>query len=490
MADTKRCSACRKSKPLTEFHVDRGTKTGRKSQCSACRTNVELGRQRKFAKTADDRDARIAAEARARLESDFDSLRPEDFDVSVGNDPKRDPAMAARAAREKRQEYNRQMGEHANAIRNAKLAADAGEDVLGVMPGESAKYGTVLAEQERRFQNRKLARSVSLLDAAELLNQRRYKELAATYFRDKIKATGYAAKRKNRKAKRSVCLMLSDLHLGAELSGRDNPIAFGAVEEARRLEYVLRQTLDYKPQYREQSELVLMLGGDMIEGYLLHDLRDGAPLAEQKCIFWRHFRSFIAHCAAQYPSVRVFCQPGNHGRDKVRHPGRATSRKWDGHEWEMYWALREMSSGLPTVKWQIDLRAVTVIDLYGASVGLSHGDTEIKLGDPDTRSVQNAQALDRINATRMYGVEFAAWVFGHFHKPRYHPRNPRVLFNGGLLPPNGHARTQGYIGEPCGQWLWEAVEGYPVGDLRFIEVSESQDRDEQLGKLIVPFRID
>jgi hypothetical protein len=32
------------------------------------------------------------------------------------------------------------------------------------------------------------------------------------------------------------------------------------------------------------------------------------------------------------------------------------------------------------------------------------------------------------------------------------------------------------------------VEGYPIGDARFIEVGPAQDKDEKLGKIIEPFR--
>jgi hypothetical protein len=131
-----------------------------------------------------------------------------------------------------------------------------------------------------------------------------------------------------------------------------------------------------------------------------------------------------------------------------------------------------------------------VVDLYGSKLGVTHGDTEIKLGNPDTKATQNAQSLDRINSTRAFGVEFDAWAFGHFHTPRYHPRNPRVVWNGALVPPNGYARSAGFVGEPCGQFLWEAVEGYPVGDVRFIEVGVAQDHDEKLGTIITPFRFE
>lgn len=479
------CRTCGKAQDPSCFAEQRDRSSGHKSQCKTCEAAAQRVRAEKSTAAADARTATALAATRARLESDFDSLKPEDFDVTVGNDGRHD----AKASAEKRQEYSRSMGEHAQALRAAAIASSRGEgDVLDNMPPESGTYIGKLAEQERRFGNRRIARSISLAEAHEALSIRRFKEAAAEYLRDKIEPTGYARKAPGNTAKRSVVLLLSDLHLGAELSALDEPMPFRAVEEARRLEYVIRQALDYKPQYRDKSELVLLLNGDLIEGQLMHDFRDGAPLTEQKVVFWRYFQQILGLCAQQYPSVRVVCQPGNHGRDLVRHPGRATSRKWDGHETELYYGLREMSRSLVNVSWTIDFRAVSCVDLHGSRLGLTHGDTEVKIAHPDTAAAKNGQTFDRINAARVYGVEFDAWAIGHFHTPRYHPRNPRVVYNGALVPPNGHARASGYIGEPCGQFIWEAVAGFPVGDLRFIEVGIAQDRDEQLGTLITPFR--
>lgn len=344
------------------------------------------------------------------------------------------------------------------------------------------------AELEDR-QVQRLRHSTSLSAAHEALAIRRFQEACRTYLRDKITPTGYALKAK-RPIKRTVVLLLSDLHLGADLSGRENPVPFGKVEEARRLEFVVRQAIDFKPQYRDQSELLLILNGDMIEGYLLHDLRDGAPLTEQMVVFWRYFRTIIGVLSQTFPRVRVECQPGNHGRDRMRHPSRATSSKWDGHEWRMYYALAEMCSGLKNVTFNIPFRAVSVVDLYGSKLGITHGDTEVKLGPPDRAAEANAHTLDRINSTELYGCKIDAWALGHYHTPRHQPRDPIVVWNGGLIPANGHGRSSGYIGEPCGQFLWEASPGFPVGDVRFIKVGPEQDRDEKLGKLIEPFRFD
>lgn len=470
----KKCTKCERVLPITAFSPDRG---GYKKQCKACRRPVERDRMRKI---DDERAERELKEQEERIKSEYAALKPEDFDVSVGNQT-RTPLEAKMAAKEKRQEFNKNMGEFAQGLREV---AQGGE-----MPAKNGKYIAELAEQERRFGNRRRARSLSLAAAQEALAVAHFKEAAERYFKDKIVPTGYALKKPTPK-KRSVCLLLSDLHLGSELSSLDEPMPFGAVQEARRLEYVVRQALDYKTQYRKDSELVLLLNGDLIDGQLMHDFRDGAPLAEQKVVFWKYFQPIIGVCAQQFPSVRVICQPGNHGRDKVRHPGRATSRKWDGHETEMYYALSMMASNLKNVSWQIDHKAVSVVDLYGAKLGLTHGDTELKLSDPDTKAQQNFQVIDRVNSARVFGCEFDAWAFGHFHKGRYQPRTPRILWNGALVPPNGYARAAGYVGEPCGQWVWEAVEGYPVGDLRFIGVGPSQDNDERLGTIIKPFRFE
>ena len=495
--DRKACSDCGITKAINDYHVNRKHKDGHEGMCKLCRNAAQAERDAAKSTKLDDNNDLIvaAAEARARrIASDMDALKLEDFDdeydVGVGNvDSKEARKISAKASKEKRQEFNAEMGAHAEDLkRAASTAYRRGGDVASAMSGKSGSYIAKLAEQERRFGNRRLARTISLSQAAEAMSLQLYKQVAEEFFTDKIVATGFGVRPARKPMKRSAVLLLSDLHLGAELSSLDEPMPFRAVEEARRLEYILRETIDYKPRYRADTELVLCLNGDLIEGQLMHQIGAGAPLTEQKAIFWTYFRRFLAECSAAFPSVRVFCQPGNHGRDKVRHPGRATWRKWDGHEFELYWALQQMCSGLKNVVFDVSFRAVTAINLHGAIVGMTHGDTEIKLGHPDGGAKNNARALDRVNATLVHGHKFDAWLFGHFHSGRVMYTDIPLVWNGALVPPNGHARAEGYIGEAMGQFLFEAVEGHPIGDVRFLKVGPSQDRDESLGKVIVPFR--
>lgn len=479
----KKCSTCKLPGGQTVDGVPCGFPDGGAgrlaAECRRCKADAQRARY-------DARQGRINSDyASLKVDEDFDDEDEVkggddgDYDTSVANDGTKDK----KAAEEKRQEYSRRMGEFADSLKTTGGDPDQMDAALGTYIGR-------LAEQERRFGNRRIARSVSLAAAHEALHLRQVKALVAEYMTGKVAPTGYATlKPVDFRPKRTNVLGLSDLHLGADIKALDNPKPFTAIEEARRLEFIVRQALDFKPQYREDSELLIIINGDTIEGLLLHDLRDGAPLAEQKLIFWKHFQAIMGLAAQQYKKVRVVCQPGNHGRDVVRHPGRATSRKWDGHEWEMFWALKAMCSTLLNVEWDLPFQAVSKVNLYGSWGLVTHADTEVKFGDPDTKAEQNARILDRINSTREYGVEFD-WCFtGHYHKPRYIPGRVRHIWNGALIPANGHARGAGYIREVQGQWLWEATEGYPVGDARFIEVNESTDRDERLGILIPPFRI-
>jgi hypothetical protein len=444
MKKQKTCRSCHQKLSLTHFHRDASERDGLKTSCKECRNKA-------------DRD---------RYNSNHAPLKSEDFRAGVANG-KIDP----KASKDRAQLFNSQMADFSNALRTGAFD-------MGTFIG-------ALGESEARFQNRRNARSVSLTAANERLHLSLIEHACKTYLRDKITPTGYATRKPSPK-KRSVVALCSDWHIGARLSEDDNPMPFRALHESRSIEFFLRNILDFKPQYRSESECVLLLNGDMIEGMLGHDLRDGAPLVEQQLAFWHYMRPFVGLVAQQYPSVRVFCQVGNHGRNKLRHPGRAVSSKWDGYEYLLYKGLESMCSTLANVTFHIDKRAFSLVPLHGSTLLLTHGDTELALGDPDTQGNRNALNIDRALASGLYG-KFDAVAVGHFHKARHVGRSPDMLFNGALVPPNGHARTSGYIGEPCSQWLWEAVEGFPIGDARRVIIGEAQRNDKRLGSLISEF---
>lgn len=88
---TKRCAACKETKPLTEFHRDRRKPDGLRSRCKACTNAAQNAIQRKYKaetgqwphrKYAEQQRAykrRIYAERRAKGEPTERQLYPETF---------------------------------------------------------------------------------------------------------------------------------------------------------------------------------------------------------------------------------------------------------------------------------------------------------------------------------------------------------------------------------------------------------------------------
>lgn len=462
---TKVCRGpCGRDLPLDDFGADKSKRDGHANACAECE------RQR-WRRRYDD--------AKRRQASDFEAIRPDD-DVTIANDGRRDPNASA----DRRQEYSRSMGDFLGLLR-----ASGGDPARMPEPeaAHSAQYVALVSEQERRFQNRRLARSATIYAANEGLHLRLMMQLARDYFADKVTPTGYARRAVRRDQNRTTGVLLSDLHFGSDLSGRDNRTPYGAEEESRRFAKVVAEVEDHRAAERDRTRLLVCLNGDVIEGDLGHDRRDGAPLVEQKGRFLSYLQHAIARWAAVYPHVHVECQPGNHGRDKWRHPGRATSSKWDGHEWWLGYTLAQICRTLPNVTFSTPFRAVSIVEAHGWRILQTHGDTEIKLGDPDTKSTQNEREVAHARTEQGH---FDAALFGHFHKARFFPwREVPVLFNGALVPPNGHSRASGYTRERCGQWIFEVTPEAPIAGIRFVEVGAGEDRDAGLNRIVPAFSL-
>jgi hypothetical protein len=238
----RRCSAPnhkgKRDLPTASFHKDRAQPSGYRSWCKDC-LNTE--RRDRYSDDPGERDRRVrngkrvhknatdaadardealieqtAAEARKiakaaekaeaerqardrRLSSEFAQLKPDDFssekddfDTSVANDPKSN-LVSKQASAEKRQEYSEAMGKHLHYVRGAAVTEAKGDgEMVEQMPAEAGKYIGALAEQERRFGNRRLARSISLFSAGEELSRRLWIQACKQYLTGRVVPTGYA----------------------------------------------------------------------------------------------------------------------------------------------------------------------------------------------------------------------------------------------------------------------------------------------------------
>lgn len=390
------------------------------------------------------------------------------------------------AAKQKRQEYNRTMGETAAMLANPAQFSDLEINRL-------ARFVSALGEDERRWVNRRIARKEVIALSREMMMLSRIDEIATRVFAGKVEPRGYAKKPGTGKKARILRAHLSDLHIGAALDSRELPQPFGRREEARRLAKITAEICDYKPQHRETTELNLLLNGDLIDGMLMHFYRDGDPLTEQWVVCLELLCQVVAHCAASFPAVKIDVQPGNHGRNKLIHPGRATSSKWDSFEFMLGYSLRKACERLSNVEIRLTRRPYSILESFGEHGFMSHGDTDsLNVGSVGKSiSVEKIETqISRINASGVYGHKFSFFVAGHLHTPlMLELPSGTFILNGCLRPPTGHDLANGYF-PSCGQWIWESVEGYPVGDARLLRVGPSEDQDDSLEKIIKPVDLD
>ena len=299
-------------------------------------------------------------------------------------------------------------------------------------------------------------------------------------------------KSKRAKTSRILNLIFSDTHYGSNLDPREVRHLYGPVEEARRTAAICRQVSQYKKDHRGETELHLHLLGDIIQGQL-HDMRDGAPLAEQVAAAMYILIQAIRFLSEQFPKVKVFCTPGNHGRNTARHRERATNQKWDATETHIYYALKIASQNLKNVTVSINYEPKYDFVNF-ADVGMAtHGDTVLNPGFPGA-SIDVSRLkkqIDSINNARVSREEkpYSLFIMGHVHTGAmvHLPGGYIVITNGCLIPTDAYAQSIGLFGSACGQWMWESVEGHIVGDARFVKVDEQTDQDESLDDIIKPF---
>lgn len=308
--------------------------------------------------------------------------------------------------------------------------------------------------------------------------------------KDKLVVPRYQPKKKV-KADRILNLLWSDLHFHSLLDPREVPIAFGPQEEARRLAALCVQAADYKRDHRDETTLVINLAGDIIQGMLGHDPRDGAPLAEQYAAALYLLKQAIGFLAGEFRRVELHCVPGNHGRNIARHIGRATHQKWDSIENMLYSALKVAFMDVPNVHFDIPYRPYAIYDAFDSKILVTHGDTVIRPGNPassiDVKGLR--QQIHEFNIPRKDADRVSLFCVGHVHTASLIHLAGKMIFmsNGALVPVDPFAQSVGIFDTTCGAQMWESVPGKVVGDSRFVVVDEEDDKNKNLDKIIKPF---
>lgn len=297
---------------------------------------------------------------------------------------------------------------------------------------------------------------------------------------------------KKTKITRELNLVLSDLHFGSNIEKEETGAHnYGVNQEARRFAKVIQETIDYKAQHRAETSLNVLLLGDLIQGDLGHDPRDGAPVAEQVCRGVHLLAQGLTHLAQAFPKVTVYVNTGNHARIISRHKNRAVKSKWDSFETIIAFSLKQIFANIPNVVFVMPKTPYVSYEVFGKKIFATHGDTVFNPGYlgkvVNTGSLEGQ--INKINASLKDTEEYQVFIAGHIHVGGVvHLSNGASLVtNGALCPTDDYAVSIGLLESCAGQMLFESVPNYPVGDVRYIRVSSKEDEDVSLEKIIKPF---
>jgi hypothetical protein len=309
----------------------------------------------------------------------------------------------------------------------------------------------------------------------------------------KVPTIGGATKGTRAKTARIVTLMLSDLHFGSKLDPRELPFRYDFEEEARALASVIVRLCEFKVDYREESELIIWIGGDLVRGKI-HDKQGGYPAAEQFADAQWLLLQAIRIAAKHWKKVSVYCSTGNHDRDESRNPRGAHEQIWDSRATMVYVGLKNaLACCTPNVEVHIPRTAYCEWEVFGHPVYKTHGDNSLQVGNPaKTVSIGHIDGqMKTINLARVHrGLKpYKVFGVGHVHQGMHLPLpTGDLVINPALIPVDGYAESVGYALTRPGQTLYESTERHPVGDLRFLDVPPSILKDKALDKVILPFK--
>lgn len=351
-----------------------------------------------------------------------------------------------------------------------------------------------LKNQEKRIIGRHalVNRREGRAEADKELVLAQIEEFAKKVFKGRV--AGFKPRAQKKAISRSLNLVLSDLHIGSDLIGAlIDGEDYGVEEEARAIAKICLETANYKPQYREETELFVAINGDVIEN-LMHDIRDGANLSEQICRAIHILIQALAYLCSAFPRVHCYWTTGNHDRILQRHPKRATSSKADSYGTVIGFAVKSALARLTNLTFEIPLTPWAEWREFGWVFFSTHSDNVISHGYPGSSISTKlmTQCVDTLNSGLKEEDQADCVIVGHTHTSFVTQLSNCVWFvnNGSTKPADGYTvSTFGRRkGTPRAQTLFETTEQYPVGDVRFLQVDASTSRDASLDKIIQPFR--
>lgn len=375
------------------------------------------------------------------------------------------------------------LGKTENAIRKAY------ERFKDIGNSDDDFINNLLSKRSAQKRSSKNAKEVRIV-----LDHLEERETFLEEFKSILKTTKFkihpkVVKKVKKKNKRTLVAHLSDTHFGANIQPDDvgGINKYTNIEEARRLAYFTKEISEYKLEHRKDTELVVMLNGDLIQG-VIHNIDCTIPLTTQFSTVLSLLTQSLSYLANSFNSVKVVCLTDNHARAMHRpEKGRHTQNRWDSYATMFHVGLRYALTSHKNISFEIPTTPYWYGKIQGHNFFVAHSDSVLStgsIGKSISVSVINSKINDLSSGIGKIDVVMA----GHTHIDMKTTLNNGtvLLCNGCMSGIDEYALSLGITKNLPSQQLFEVTEKYAVGDMRTIMLEEADERKE-LDLIIEPF---
>lgn len=291
-------------------------------------------------------------------------------------------------------------------------------------------------------------------------------------------------------SKRTIVAHISDTHFGCRINREelDGVNEYNSVIASRRMALLANHIVNYKTSKRKETNLKLVLNGDMFAGVIYNQEGGVELISTQFSIGLRILSQFISFVAGYFNNVEIVGISGNHTRMMHKQDkGRAVSQKYDSFETLLYISLKETFKDYTNVSFEIPSAPYARFKLYGFNYLATHGDTVISVGNTG-KSINIEKITNSINNfTVALKENINVVMLGHVHMASISQLNNGefLVINGTLSGVDSFAQSLGYVSNNIVQEIFEVTETHPLGDIRLIDVSAA-DKNTNLDKIIEP----
>lgn len=237
----------------------------------------------------------------------------------------------------------------------------------------------------------------------------------------------------------ALVVLLSDTHVGAvvtpEQTGGNGRYDFPTFLARLKFYEDAIASILQDHTTTEVSEIVLCIGGDMIDGQLNH----GAEAGQVNTVFSQFYGAghalsqFIRNISALVPKVRIYNTVGNHPRWSNQHRMPTTNR-FSNMDLVLSALMEALTRELPNVEWHLDQQPFARFTVFDFVFQLQHGDT-LRGGDK-AMGVPSHSASRLISATTSLCEREGTraphyYLVGHLHRSIVLPTTKGSFIVGG-----------------------------------------------------------